>query len=483
MSSRKGIAVLLLLSCLGLSLIAPARAAFKVGVEDASAMKLQFESDQSCLVATGLKIRSVSVSNPEIAEVKVASPRQLKVTGIAPGSAILINRTETDGPTSVDVNVSGKGAKAGGVRLAALPAPETERQRNATTETSRESALREEPAFLVAVLPVENLSGRPGPLKEIRQSLTEGLKKRGIAVLPEGDLQKFMARHRMRYSGGINRELARVFLRETGTKAVLVTSLEYYSASTPPKIAFLSRLVSTGENPTVLWMNGIGISGDDHPGVLGLGLIMDQEGIQRKALGTALDSLARSLPEGMAKMLVRGVSGGKFRPRRYYRSPDFDVGGERPLTVAVIPFLNQGTRKNAGEVMALHFVSRLAEVGNVRVIEPGVVREELLRHRIIMQDGLSAPQGDLLFSMIEADLILAGNVSAYQDYEGGTGEAIVGFSVLAFDRKSQRMVWSSRSYNRGDDGVFFFGWGEVKTAGAMASQMAWAVIERIIGKG
>lgn len=338
-------------------------------------------------------------------------------------------------------------------------------------------------SFSIAVLPVENLSGRPVPLKEIRQSLMEGMKIRGVALLPEPDLEKFIARHRMRYSGGINKELAQALLRETGAKAALITSVEYLSASTNPKIAFFARLVSTGEKTTVLWMKSIGMTGDDHPGLLGLGRIGTPGELQRKAVGTALDSLVRSIPAGMPRVSIREWGGGKFRPKHFYRWQKFGVSRDRPLTVAVVPFWNSGTRKNAGEVMALHFVNRLAETENIRVIEPGVVREELLRLRVIMEEGLSGPQGDLLFSMLGADLIFSGNVAEYQDYEGPNGEAKVGFSVFALENTSRRVVWSSRSYNRGDDGVFFFDIGEVKSAAVMASEMVRAVVERLIGNG
>jgi len=234
----------------------------------------------------------------------------------------------------------------------------------------------------------------------------------------------------------------------------------------------------------VLWMKSIALSGDDRPGILGLGLIWAPDEILRKAIGNALDSVAGAIPAGMQRVAVRSVGGGKFRPKRYFRSPELDLGGNRTVRVAVVPFLNIGTRKNAGSLMELQFVNRLAQVENVRVIEPGVVREELLRRRVIMQGGLSVPQTDLLFAMLEADLLVTGVVAEYDDSEGDVGGTKVAFSVLAFDMKSRRVVWSSRSYNRGDDGVFFFDVGEVKLAAEMASRMAWAVIEQMIaGKG
>ena len=42
------------------------------------------------------------------------------------------------------------------------------------------------------------------------------------------------------------------------------------------------------------------------------------------------------------------------------------------------------------------------------------------------------------------------------------------------------MVWSSHSYNEGDEGVFFFDLGRVNTASAMVSQMAQLIGRMIL---
>ena len=105
MSRRKGSAVLVILAFLFLRLPEPSHAAFKTGVEGASATKLHLMANQSYLVDTDLKIRRVSVGKPEIADVTVVTPRQLMVTGKAPGTTTLIYWSEAGVPTSVDVNV------------------------------------------------------------------------------------------------------------------------------------------------------------------------------------------------------------------------------------------------------------------------------------------------------------------------------------------------------------------------------------------
>ncbi len=338
-------------------------------------------------------------------------------------------------------------------------------------------SLADEKKIHVSVFPVENLSGTKAPLKDIGQSLINGIKKQGLNVLDNEVLEKFMAEHRIRYTGGIDRFTAETLREETGSEAVILTSLELYNDIYPPRIALTARLVSTGDNPVILWMDSIGLAGDDSPGILGLGLIKDPLILQKKALQILLDSLTKYL-SGRQDWFSAGSGSGKFQPKIFYHSPVMTP--DTKYTVAVIPFFNWSERKYAGEIMVLHFIRELARLENFDVIEPGVVRNTLLRLRIIMNDGISIANADAIFSELDADIILTGNVMSYYDYQGPTGEPKVDFSVLLIEKKSREVVWSSSSYNKGDNGVFFFDWGRVNTAHSMASEMSRAVIEEIV---
>lgn len=330
----------------------------------------------------------------------------------------------------------------------------------------------------IAVLPVENLSGTAAPIKNIRQSLINKLKKQGLNVLDEEVLERFMARHRIRYTGGIDSVIAQAFRKETGAEAVLITSLELYTDMYPPKIALTCRLVSTGDNPVILWMDGIGLAGDDSPGILGLGLIKNPQTLLKKALRLLSGSLTGYLSDKRERIAAQGKRRKKFRPKVSYRSPV--IAQDIKYTVAVIPFFNLSERKYAGEIMVLHFVRQLRELENFDVIELGVVRHALLRLRIIMNTGVSFADTDVIFSRLGTDLILTGKVLDYQDYQGSAGKSKVDFSVLVIERKSREVVWSSKSNNEGDDGVFFFDWGRVNTAHSMASEMTRAVVGMIV---
>jgi len=344
-------------------------------------------------------------------------------------------------------------------------------------EIGKKDSLESGRKFNIAIYPVENLSATPAPLMEIKQAFVERLKKQGFHVLNEEDLEKFMAKHRIRYVGGIDRGIAKVFKEEIGVDGVLITSLELYSGMNPPKIALISRLVSTGASPFILWIDNVGLAGDDSPGILGLGLIEDPKALVEKAMksmtGSLISYLSTRTDEGNGRDLKR-----KFQPKIAYKSSALDPDGK--YVVAVLPFYNRSERKYAGEILVLHFIRQLKRFNHFDMIEPGILRQELLGLRVIMEDGVSLANADAIFAILDADIIVSGRVMDYQDYEGIWGKPKIDFSTVLIERKSREIVWGSNSYNEGDDGVFFFDRGRVNTAHAMASQMVRSIGKRFL---
>ncbi len=170
----------------------------------------------------------------------------------------------------------------------------------------------------VAVFPVDNPSSAHVPLEEIRQSLIQRLKMQGADVLDDAVLEQFMAKHRVRYVAGLDTVTSESLSNEVGVNAVLIISVEAYSETSPPRIALFSRLVSTGSRPSVLWADSVGMAGNDHPGLLGLGLIEDPKVLQHKAVGKLGDLLTGYLAGEKAP-----TRGGRksFGPKESFRSP------------------------------------------------------------------------------------------------------------------------------------------------------------------
>src|SRR6266508_3597677 len=72
---------------------------------------------------------------------------------------------------------------------AAAPAPDESARRGLATR--------------IALLPVVNLSGQSAPLRELQASLEAELRARGLTVASGGAVDELLARHRLRYTGGV----------------------------------------------------------------------------------------------------------------------------------------------------------------------------------------------------------------------------------------------------------------------------------------
>lgn len=396
-----------------------------------------------------------------------------------------------------------------GSRLAAVAAARQGDLRGSATSASAGDVTSQEPetgaqrhaAAAVAVLPPDNLSGNPAPLEEIRRAIYDALSRCGAEVLDERVLERFMAMHRVRYTGGVSKELARQFADEGPAGTILVTTLDQYEEPDPPRLALTLRLVSAAEAASILWIDSIDLAGNESPGLLGLGAVTDPRVLRDRAVGRLVDSLAAFLSRASVQPGFSGTSGRpgaaaagsapstaergrRFRPKRFFRSQASGTGTAqgRPLRVAVLPFSNESGRGDAGDLMMLHFVRQLVRLPAVEVVEPGVVREALLQSRLIMEGGPSMPQSDLLRTLLDVDLALTGHVSDYQDYGGPWGHPVVVFSARGIDTRTRQVVWASFSDNRGDDGVVFFDWRRVRTVHALAAAMAHQAVEKFMGE-
>jgi len=340
---------------------------------------------------------------------------------------------------------------------------------------------------LIAFLPVENLSGAAAPLEEIEQSFSELMVNKGFRFLDQEKLSSFMAKYRWRNTGFVSSRISQNLRNETGAEAVLITSVESYQAGESPRVSLIARLVLCADQPKIIWIESVGLTGNDNPGLLGLGLIRESELLVKRAELALLESLERYLAGEEETQRLWYQPGDdetsrknkpdisldeRFLPRSYYRATQFEPAAS--YSVAVVPFLNEYARENAGFVVHLHMIEALHPYENLEVFEPGVVREYLLKYRLIMPAGPSLAISDILSSptTVDADLVLSGQVF---DYQGLEGTPKVDFSIQIFNGKKREVVWWSRSYAKGDEGVYFFDVGRIRSVQGLAERMAAAV--------
>jgi hypothetical protein len=331
----------------------------------------------------------------------------------------------------------------------------------------------------LALLPTQNLSARAAPVKRIHQALEEALRSAGVELAPAADLEKVLAKHRIRYTGGLDREAARALRAELTAGGAIASALEAWSEEVPPRLALSVRLVSTDDEPAVLFADAFAASGDEAPGILALGMVREIGVLERRAVDRLAAGLA-AFVDLRAPHPQPCPPEPRFRPRTVYRSTLLEDPARD--SIAVLPFVNQSSRRDAGEVMALQFLRQLSALGRFDVAEPGLVRGELLSLRLVMQDGVSLDVAHSLLGHLRTDLLLAGHVREYLDPFGPGASPRVEFTALVIDRRTEEVVWSSSSRAEGDDGVFFFGRGRVTTANELACRMASAVVEAM-GEG
>jgi hypothetical protein len=326
----------------------------------------------------------------------------------------------------------------------------------------------------VLVLPPANLAGGAAPLRELRSALEDALAQRGIAVVPHEAAEMFLSRHRIRWTGGVDGAAARAAAAELGAGSVLVSAVELYQPAAPPRIALSARLVAAGPDPRPIFFDERSRTGDESPGLFELGLIDDPAKLQAEVVAQLAGSL-RAFFDGRGG--AASACRGGFDPAVSYRSPLVDPAAT--YTVAVLPFINETRRRGAGEVLALQFARQLAASPGFRVLEQGVVREELNQYRITLDDGLSLDEARVVLELLHADFVLAGTVRGWVEPANAAGAPEVEFSAMLLDRKNSEVVWQTTSFHRGDEGAWFFDLGRVPTAPALACGMVAGAVESL----
>jgi TolB-like protein len=337
-------------------------------------------------------------------------------------------------------------------------------------EATREST-RTPGGLRIAILPLVSYATGTAPLKDLRAELASLLAERGFDLVPDAALDEVLTRNRIRYTGGVDLEMATAFREGLKADAVLVGSVDRYAAGGIPALSMTLRLVSVADPPKILWMDAASRNGDDAPGLFDLGVITDPAVLRARVL----EPLAASAASwASARPGTQGAcdGAGRFAPRTKFRSAAFDPAAK--LSVAVLPFVNETQRRNAGDIVTQQLVRELRTASTLQVVEPGLVRDQLLRFRITMPGGVSLDYARVISELVDADLVLAGYV---RDYEDTGAVPKVSFTVLLLDRENNEVLWQSTSSNRGDDGVFFFDRGFVATAQELTCRMAKRVTD------
>jgi len=324
----------------------------------------------------------------------------------------------------------------------------------------------------VAVLPPINRSGHGAPEERIAESLQAALARRGFRVLGTEELDGFLARHRIRYTGGISEGDAVALGTELGLTGAVLVSIDDWEGNDPPRVALTARYVGAAAGAPLLWCDGVASHGWERPRAFEVGLVADAEVL----LERAVEALAASLADASAR--ARPKTERRFQPSSLAVDPGWAAANRSAVRprIAVLPFVTQGVRREVGEVVALQFVRHLMAASHGTVVEPGVVRNALLDARVIQDGGPSLSQVDAVRALLDVDLVVSGFVSDFELSGSAPRTPFVVFTARAIDAASRQVVWSSVSHARGDDGLRLFGSGHVRSGIELTSRLAEGVV-------
>jgi TolB-like protein len=345
-------------------------------------------------------------------------------------------------------------------------------------------AARAEEAARLGLLPIENLTEAQVDTEGFRAALQEALLARGIATVHPQVIDDGLARHRVRFTGGLDEATGLVLREVAGVSAFLVTSIEMVDDSANPRFGVAARLLRVeDEGIRPVWAGSYHQAGDDSPGAFGRHLIYDIAVLEQRALGWIADDVAARIAANGAPSAPEKLPSAqrRFRPKSLFvaqGSPP-PAGGARKIVV--LPFRNHSTNPYAGEILAQEITHELIRRGASGVVERGVLRKALLDLRIIQEGGISLAQADLLRALLGADLVVTGTVSDWRDAQSGNS-ALVEFTAYAVDTQAKRATWLGRSRGEGNAGAYFFGLREVRTAPVLAVELVRGLLEEIDSK-
>ena len=329
------------------------------------------------------------------------------------------------------------------------------------------------PPPTVVLLPAHDLSGGRAPLDDVDRLVFALLAYEPVALVPRESVAAFLDARRIRHTGGLGPQDMAALRDELHAEVVIVVGAEVYVAEEPPRAGLSAMAFSTADGAPLGTAEAV-LSGEEHPGLLGMGEVFDPEVLLERAARAVVDELSASAFRDRRKREFRRPRGA-LRPSITSRAPDVQLPERRPLRVAVLPFENRSEAGAAGEVLAGQVLRALVGRGEVQPLDPGTVRANLLEYRVVQDWGVSLAQTDALRVGLDTDLVVTGRVVQFSD--GGAGSTPqVAFSLRVLDVRGRRAIWSCYGANRGDDGVIVFDAGRYRSAHALSRDMAEAAV-------
>ena len=304
--------------------------------------------------------------------------------------------------------------------------------------------------FKIALFPFKNFSEERGTLMQIMPMVREELERKGIKVVDETSLNRFLLKKRIRSTAYVMEETAHGIREALGAKAILLGSVNAFFSKNNPEVGLSARLVDTSSG-SILWANHASATGDDFTTLLDLGTIRSVNKLTSIVVNRLLGSFTIS-PQKLQKEAI--------------------------VKVAVMPFKNRTGKRDAGMIVTYLFIVELFRSEGFDIVEYGGVRRFLVDLRIRHKGELDYQNIHSLGNALGVDGILVGTVERYTEGKG-TSAPEVAIHARLLDTKRNSVVWSDEYVLSGDDSTIVFDWGKIRSADKVAHKVVSRLVEKM----
>ncbi|MDP3048569.1 MAG: FlgO family outer membrane protein [Thermodesulfovibrionales bacterium] len=299
----------------------------------------------------------------------------------------------------------------------------------------------------IAFFPFENLSDDKDVLKQVIPVLRSRLEKKGLEILDDESLNRFLLKERIRSTGYISSDIARKLREELDVNAILVGSVNSFFPGENPRVGFSARLINSSDG-SILWANHASATGEDFATVLGLGKVKTIDRLISRVIDKLLDS---------------------FSITPHYKEI------ESTYRIAVMPFQNKSKAKDAGMIATYMFIAELFKNKGFVPVEYGEVRRLTVDLRVRGKGELDLKNTEAISKSLGADGILVGTVELYNEGEGTLPPEVI-ISARLIDARKNRILWYDGYQYSGDDGIIILDWGRIRSA----ENVAYKAVSKLV---
>jgi len=316
---------------------------------------------------------------------------------------------------------------------------------------SNVEAAQQSDKLRIALFPFENLTDDNNALIEIMSVLKSQLEKKGLEIVDDDNLNKFLLKERVRSTGYVSRDIAQKLGKELNVKAILIGSITSYYPIKNPQVGVLARLIDSTDG-VILWANQASATGEDYTKILGLGTVKTMDRLIPIVVDRLLDSFSsETLPK--AKELTHRI--------------------------AVMPFQNKSKHKDAGMVVTYMFLVGLFKNAGYEPVEYGDIRRLTVDFRIRHRGELDYKNIGGMSEALGVDGIVVGTVELFSDGLDTSLPPEVAISARLISAHKDRIVWSDSIQLNGDGDIIALDWGRIRAVDSVAYKVVKELIQKM----